>query len=220
MSITKAWDWTKNTSEYWRVPCIESSYLAENWYSKGFRNFLDLGCGLGRHSIYMAKKGFNVTAVDLSDYAINDLNNWAKSEDVCVETQVCNMLKLPFSNNSFDCLMAVQSIYHTDTKGFIESLNEIKRVLKASGELFITLISKNTWSYQNTDNYKRIDENTILRDDDITELDVPHFYVNLSDILKLFIDFEYLKQPLENCEYNIETVSYYSKHWTLILKKK
>ncbi len=74
MEITKAWDWSKNTDDQWLIPCMESSYLAEKWKSKGYNSFLDLGCGLGRHSIYMASHGFDVTAVDLSEYGVSHLN--------------------------------------------------------------------------------------------------------------------------------------------------
>jgi len=76
--ITKAWDWSKNTDNVWLIPCTESAYLAERWQGLGFKSFLDLGCGLGRHSIYMATKGFDVNAVDLSDYGVNHLREWRK----------------------------------------------------------------------------------------------------------------------------------------------
>lgn len=61
---------------------------------------LDLGCRLGRHSVYMASKGFDVTAVDLSDYGVNNLKVWAEKESLQIDTAVCNMLKLPFADNS------------------------------------------------------------------------------------------------------------------------
>lgn len=219
MSITKAWDWSKNTESHWLVPCMESAFLAENWQSKGFAKFLDLGCGLGRHSVYMAGKGFDVSAVDLSDYGVNHLNEWATKENLHIKTDVCDMLNLPFEDNSFDCIMAYNVIYHTDTIGFIKALNEIKRVLKPDGEIFITLISKNTWSFQRADQYKRIDENTILRDEHETEKDVPHFYVDIEDIKHFFADWLFVESPREWCDYNIEQPEYYSKHWTLIVKK-
>ncbi len=43
MIESKPWDWSKNESTQWLIPTIES------WKSKGFKKFLDLGCGLGRH---------------------------------------------------------------------------------------------------------------------------------------------------------------------------
>jgi ubiquinone/menaquinone biosynthesis C-methylase UbiE len=219
MSISKAWDWSKNEEKYWLIPCMESAYLAENWKSKGFAKFLDLGCGLGRHSVYMAHKGFDTTAVDLSNYGINYLEEWALKEKVSIKTAVCDMLELPFKDNSFDCIMAYNVIYHTNTEGFIKALEEIRRVLMPNGEIFLTLISKNTWSFQKASQYKKVDENTILRDEHETEKGVPHFYVNINDIKCLFKNWKIVGLPKEWCDYNLENSDYYSKHWTLIIKK-
>ncbi|GMQ64400.1 class I SAM-dependent methyltransferase [Vallitalea maricola] len=220
MIKSKAWDWSKNEDDYWLIPSIESCYLANSWASKGFNRFLDLGCGLGRHSIFFSENGFRVNSVDLSEYGINHLNSWAKKEHLDIETQVCDMLELPFENDTFDCIIAYNVIYHTDTKGFIKALDEIKRVLKSKGELFITLISKNTWSYQHADDYKRIDDNTILRDEHETEKDVPHFYVDIEDIKKYFVHFDFINVPIEQTEYNMENPNYFSRHFNIIARKK
>jgi 2-polyprenyl-3-methyl-5-hydroxy-6-metoxy-1,4-benzoquinol methylase len=98
MPITKAWDWSKNTDDYWRIPCIEAAFLAERWQSEGFRNFLDLGCGLGRHTVYMGTHGLEVTAFDLSDEAVQETRNWAERENLQIEAHAGNMLALPFKN--------------------------------------------------------------------------------------------------------------------------
>lgn len=220
MVESKAWDWSKNEDNYWLVPSKEACYLAEAWKSKQFKKFLDLGCGLGRHSIYFAQKEFEVSSVDLSDYGVNHLKQWAEKEDLNIDMQVCDMLNLPFEDNTFDCIMAYNVIYHTDTEGFIKVVNEINRVLKSGGELFITLISKNTWSFQHVEQYKRVDENTILRDEHETELNVPHFYVNIDDVKKYFKDFEFVQVPVEETEYNMEDTVYYSRHFNVIVRKK
>lgn len=220
MIESKAWDWSKNQDNQWLIPSMESCYLAESWKSKGFNKFLDLGCGLGRHSIYFAQKGFEVNSVDLSDYGINHVKEWAEKESLNIKADLCDMLNLPFDNDTFDCIIAYNVIYHTDTEGFIKSLEEIKRVLKSKGELFITLISKNTWSYQRADQYKRIDNNTILRNEHDTERDIPHFYVDIEDIKKYFADFDFVEIPVEKTEYNMENSEYFSKHFNLIARKK
>jgi len=217
--ITKEWDWSKNRDNKWLVPCTDSAYLAERWKSKEFRSLLDLGCGLGRHSIYMASHGFDVTAVDLSEYGINNLNEWAKKEKLNIKSCVSNMLSLPFENNSFDCMIAYNVIYHTDTNGFIETLKEIKRVLKPQGELYITLISKNTYSYLYAKEDMKIDEFTYIRDEDDTEKNVPHFYVNHRDMQKFFTDWEFELKPVEIAEYKDNT-DYSSKHWVMLLNNK
>jgi len=197
LSITKAWDWTKNTDDKWLNPCMESAFLAERWQSEGLTKFLDLGCGLGRHSVYMAQKGFEVTAVDLSDLGLSHLNEWAAKENLNIKTTPCNMLNLPFEDSSFDCIMAYNVIYHTDTPGFIKALHEIERVLRPGGELFITLISKSTPAFQTSPECRRIDENTVLLDEDETERDVPHFYIDIKNIKEQFADWTFIAQPKE-----------------------
>lgn len=219
MIESKAWDWSKNQSNQWLVPAIEACYLSESWKSKGFKRFLDLGCGLGRHSIYFAHKGYEVNSVDLSDYGINHLKNWAEKENLNIKADLCDMLNLPFDNDTFDCIIAYNVIYHTDTKGFIKSLEEIKRVLKNKGELFITLLSKNSLTYQGADQYKHIDNNTILRDEDDTERNVPHFYVDIEDIKKYFSEFDFVSIPVEQTEYNMDNTEQMSKHFKFIVKK-
>lgn len=220
MSITKGWDWSKNQDNYWLIPCPEIAYLSERWKSKDFHTFLDLGSGLGRHSIYMAKKQFDVTAMDISDYGIENLKTMADKENVAIKCDTANMLNLPYADNSFDCVLAYNVIYHTDTNGFIASLKEIMRVLKTNGELFITLISKNTYSFTHIENYKKVDSNTILLDEHETGKDVPHFYVDIDDIKKLFSDWNYEILPIEYCTYDMNNSEYFSKHWQLLISIK
>ncbi len=221
MIKSKAWEWDKNEIDYWLVPTTEASFLAESWQSKAYSKFLDLGCGLGRHSIYFARRGFEVSAIDLSKSGISHLKSWAKEEQLEIQIEHSDMLKLPFSDETFHCIMAYNVIYHTDTEGFIKSLKEITRVLKRNGELFITLNSKNSTSYENADKYVRVDENTILRDEHDTERNVPHFYVDIEDIEKYFSDYEFIKIPVEEIEYyDINNTNKFSRHFKLLLRKK
>ena len=54
MVDSKGWKWknVKNErEEIWKNPSVESYYLLNRWKTQGKKIFLDLGCGLGRHSI-------------------------------------------------------------------------------------------------------------------------------------------------------------------------
>jgi len=48
--------------------------LFKNIYLKKGAKVLDLACGNGRHSVLFAKKGYNVTGIDLSKYLISRAN--------------------------------------------------------------------------------------------------------------------------------------------------
>ncbi|HDO42228.1 MAG TPA: methyltransferase domain-containing protein [Candidatus Bathyarchaeota archaeon] len=47
---------------------------------------LDIGCGAGRHSIYLQNKGFNVIGIDISPLAIKvcRLRGLKKAEIICL----------------------------------------------------------------------------------------------------------------------------------------
>lgn len=219
MEQHQGWNWSVNQETKWLVPCTESAWLAERWNEEGFQNFLDLGCGLGRHSIYMAKKGFTVTASDLSDFGLDHLSGWAGREGVSVRAVVCDMAGLSFPDSVFDCVLAYNVIYHTDTAGIRRTLSELARVLKPGGELFLTMLSKKSNGFINAGTDQRLDANTIVRDDcEETERGIPHFYLDYQELNGIFTGWEIQGVPLECCEYpegKRETTSW---HWKLLLK--
>ncbi len=218
MSLTKAWDWSKNESGEWLQPCVESAYLAQRWRGRDFTCFFDLGCGLGRHSVYMAQNGFAVWAADLSDYGVEHTRAWAARENAAVEAVLCDMLALPYETDAFDCAMAYNVIYHTDTKGVAAALAELARVLRPGGELFLTLLSKNTWGFRHREGLARVDDSTVLRDEHDTERNVPHFYAGPEDLRALFAGWRFVLPPAEHCVYNLDDPQYYSTHWQLLLE--
>jgi len=198
MVASKEWDWNEADKSIWTNPCEESYYYAKKWKSEGRKSILDLGCGLGRHAILFAKEGFDVTAVDLSEDGVDHLNNWQKAENLDIVTKVCDMNKLPFCDNAFDCIWSYHVISHTDTEGFLKILDEIKRVLKLSGSIYFTLCSKETWAYKDA-GFPHIDENTIMKTNG-PEQEVPHYYVELNDIERMLCDFTIIRiRHIDDC---------------------
>ena len=188
-TISKPWYWSKNTQDYWNNPSEESYYLLNRWKNKNYKYFLDLGCGLGRHSLLFATNDFQVNSFDLSDIAVNELIT--KSKNLGLQNITCttgDMNKLPYSDNSFDCLLAYHVISHTDSQGIKIIIKEINRVLKNGGEFFLTLCSKNSWSFQEA-GYPKHDENTIIKIEDGPENGIPHFYSDENTITDLFSNF-------------------------------
>lgn len=89
-----------------------------------------------------------------------------------------------------DAIFAYYVISHTDTKGVIEILKQIKRVLKSQGKVYLTLGSKDSWGFK--ENWPVVDENTKIRIEDGPDNNVPHFYADSELIYKLFSDFDIL----------------------------
>ena len=188
MAQSKAWDWGKVTNPYWLMPSEESYYLAARWKEKGYRTILDLGCGLGRHTVYFGKQGFSVSAMDLSPEGVDHTRTWAEKEGLCIDIRQGDMQTLPYEDGAFDCLFAYHVISHTDTPGARNIISQIRRVIRPGGEIYITLCSKETLSFQEA-KYPRIDENTVLKTEG-AEVEVPHFYADLDQVLNLLDGFE------------------------------
>ena len=210
--IEKAWDWNKINNTYWETPDEYMYFLVEKWKDLSKKQLLDLGCGVGRHSLLFAKNDYDVTSVDISQSGLDKVQNKAKELGVKVNTKLSNITQLDFPSNKFDSVIAFNSIYHTDKKGFEKAISEIKRVLKNNGEAFITLLSKEDPSYElNSD--KIVDENTRMKfEEDGSEL--PHFFVASEEIGNLFNEFKIIsvKQVTEyfNSDKHI--------HYNLLLK--
>lgn len=191
MIKSKEWNWAEVTDNFWNEPSEDIYYYLNRWKKKNLASFLDLGCGLGRHSILFAQNGFDTYGFDLSKYGIEVLNKKAQELGLDIKTTIGDINKLPFDTNMFDCLLAYHVISHTDTKGINVIISEINRVLKSNGEFFITLCSKNSPSFTEK-GYPRIDENTIVKTEE-PELNVPHYYSDLAGVRDLLKEFEIIR---------------------------
>ena len=217
MIKSQGWDWKIVKNDFdniWRTPSIESYYLVNRWKDK--KDFLDLGCGRGRHSILFGKNGFNVHAFDISEEAIKSTKEWAESENLTFDYKVGDMLELPYDDNSMDSILCRNVISHTDTEGIKKVISEIERVLKKGGECYLTLASKSTWGYKQ--DWPMVDDNTKLCMNEGPEYKVPHFYADYYLIKELFKDFEIVK--LEHIGEFFEKEELHEMyHYHLLIKK-
>jgi SAM-dependent methyltransferase len=184
----KGWDWDKAEKSPWLDPSAESYYLLHRWTDAGYETFLDLGCGLGRHSLQFAEAGFEVTAFDLSEQAVRQTLSSARNEGLDIRGIVGDLHSLPFDDGEFQCILSFLTISHTDTAGMFRAMSELKRVLKAGGECYITLCSKKSGSYLSGSGVK-LDDNSIVKNDDGPEKGVPHFYADEAILDSLFEGF-------------------------------
>jgi ubiquinone/menaquinone biosynthesis C-methylase UbiE len=115
-----------------KYPYIKNTEQEVEWLVKEYlinpeMKILDVGCGIGRHDISLAAKGYkNVTAIDLSPGLINAAREIAKKRDVQVNFMVCDARELPFENE-FDISLCLWE----GAFGLLENDNENYKVLKA-----------------------------------------------------------------------------------------
>jgi 2-polyprenyl-3-methyl-5-hydroxy-6-metoxy-1,4-benzoquinol methylase len=213
---SKGWDWSKVSEKYWKEPSDEFLPVAMRWKNLGKKMVLDIGCGRGRHSLFLAEMGFNVTATDISPEGIEQLKREARKRklDGRIKTLVCDMLELPFKENTFDGVLGFHSIYHTDYAGLKKVIAKITDMLKKSGQLYITFNSKSNPSFRASDN-EVIDGYTIIRHFG-QEDGIPHTFMEHNDIVELLKDYKILKMQQIQDYYDKRT----STHFFVEAEKK
>ncbi len=72
---------------------------------------LDCGNGDGRHSIFFARNGFTVTAVDTSSVAIQKLRDIAKKEKLAINGIIDDITKFPFKEK-YDAVILAFVLHH------------------------------------------------------------------------------------------------------------
>ncbi len=96
------------------------------------KKILELGCGAGEASVYFAKKGAEVTAVDISKGMLEVVQKLAKKNNVSVSTKQSSSDNIDFEDGTFDIVYAANLLHHVD---ILNSLKEVSRVLKKGGIL-------------------------------------------------------------------------------------
>ncbi len=66
------WEQVSNL-DYWQEPAKEVGILMITLDKTRVKDVLDLGCGIGRHTLLLAGEGFNVTAAASSEQALSVL---------------------------------------------------------------------------------------------------------------------------------------------------
>jgi len=99
---------------------------------------LDIGSGYGRWSIPLAREGFTVTAVDISEEAINLLNTWTSQQGLRVTTAVGTAQQLTLSDQQFDAILCVSVLDHMTHADAVLSAAHIRRLLRVGGIAFVT----------------------------------------------------------------------------------
>lgn len=99
--------------------------------------FLEVGCGTGWISIGVATHSRAViTGIDLSENMLKRARSNAESEGIHnINFTKGDALKIPFEDNSFDCVYSHNMMHHLENPGTM--LKEIMRVSKNNGAILV-----------------------------------------------------------------------------------
>ena len=110
-------------------------------FNKSLR-ILDVGCGTGRHSIELTKRGYTVTGIDLSESQLQRAREKAGTDNLKIDFLRHDARNLPF-NNEFDVAIMICEgafpLMETDEMNFEILKNVAKSLKKQSKFIFTTL---------------------------------------------------------------------------------
>ena len=68
---------------------------------------LDVACGDGRNALYLARRGYEVDAIDASDLAIHALRAAARERDLPITPRVVDLEREPLPEGPYDAIVVV-----------------------------------------------------------------------------------------------------------------
>ena len=101
---------------------------------------LDLGCGTGRHSIFLSQEGYNMVGLDLS----LNLLKIAKTRWRSVQLVRGDMQRLPFKAEVFSAAVSMDTSfgYLPSEQDDMRSLRELREALSQGGNLIVDVFNR------------------------------------------------------------------------------
>lgn len=189
--------------------------VVEIFKKEKIRKILDLGCGTGRHSIFLAQSGFDVTASDISERGLEVTKLKAKKNGLRIET-VCNdMREISFKDQTFDAVVCTWVSGHGTLEDMKRHANEMMRVVRNGGIVFVDYQSKEDEHYGIG---IEIEENTFINNMQGEEK-IPHHYTDEEEILEIYKGYNIDIQPYKYSFYDKEKNVHYIRAYIVICRK-
>lgn len=166
-------------------PHPEIDVIADLFKREKVKRILDLGSGAGRHVIYFAERGYDVYGLDLSPTALEYTIKSLGEKGLTAHVTLHDMVTLPYDDAYFDAVISVKVIHHNRIGDIKKTIQEISRVLRAGGLIWITVpMSRNEPSATQ----KEIEPGTFMPSDG-RERGLLHHYFKKEELLSTFEGF-------------------------------
>ena len=157
-------DETKILEEYEKSNCLwglePNKYVTQIPKIIKSGKVLDIGVGEGRNALFLAKKGFEVTGIDISKEAVDKFLKFAKKENLDVKGIVSDIVDFDFNQN-YDVIICVATLHLVSKDKVIETIKKIKNYTKNNGINLITVFTKKDIEYKEYPDLYFFDENEL-----------------------------------------------------------
>jgi len=205
----KRWATTEGRAD-WLDPDPDVIAILPELRARGARTALDLGCGIGRHALFLAEHGLAVEALDGSATGLAIAREAAQARGLSVGLRQGNADALPYDDGSFDFVLSWNVIHHGTLGDVGRRLAEIWRVLKPGALYQGTMLPTRNINYGSG---RIIAPDTFVRKR-ADEPGHPHFYLDAATLVALLTGFELLS--LKQREHRQPG----SWHWHIIAERR
>jgi len=186
--------------------------MADLLEAEGGRRVLDIGCGVGRHTIYLAARGFEVSATDNAPAAISACKNSLQDAGLVASVVEADMTDFAFPDSYFHGVVASHVIHHTDRATLKRVIDLISDKLAPGGVL--------AWATPTTRHCgcgrgREVEPGTWVNEEH-PEGPIPHHYCSEQEVRELLSTYEILSMDEEesgqpgNRRY----------HWRIVARKR
>jgi SAM-dependent methyltransferase len=121
----------------------ECDFLEQEIVCNKNLRILDIGCGTGRHSIELTKRGYNVTGIDLSDSQLKRAREKSLQQKLIIDFQKHDARNLPFTEEFDLAIMLCEGAFplmETDEMNY-QILQSAAKALKSGGKFVFTTLN-------------------------------------------------------------------------------
>ncbi|HAJ44839.1 MAG: Methyltransferase type 11 [Candidatus Azambacteria bacterium GW2011_GWE1_42_9] len=147
---------------------------------------LDIGAGSGRNSVFLAKNGFEVEAVDKIEEELEKIKITAKKYQLKIKTKACNVNDFKFGKNKHSLIVAIHSLDFLKKSEFGLIINKIKKSIIANGFIYLSVFSTKDPMYK------------LITEKGIGQIEENTFYLPKSQTYRHFFTKKELREKFEN----------------------
>lgn len=173
--------------------------LAERVDPTRHLHWLDLGCGDGRHLVYLAQRGWQMYGLDLAMWGLIRTGERLEMDDLPAMLTYGNMQKLPLAQGSLDGVISIKVIHHQVYKDIRKTFSEIQRVLRPGGLLLASLPQAPVENWKQG-RYREVEAGTYIPLEGF-EQGIPHHFFEQTEISECLTGFEVLNQEIDEWGY-------------------
>jgi tellurite methyltransferase len=194
-----------------RPPIPEVVEMADRLEAESRHRVLDIGCGMGRHTVYLAARGFQVTALDNAPVAVSACRESVAKANLTATILPVSMTEMDFPTASFDGAISTQVIHHARKAVMAQIIDTITHQLSPHGYFVLAMP---TPDHFDCGRGEEVEPGTWV-DPNHREGPVPHHFCTQDEIHELLHAYEIVSLRKED----LPESDLVRSHWQLLARK-